>query len=239
MFFNLKKKGFTPTPESPIFQGGDACPYWLRQRRCRREWKSFWAFGAACLPDRQGFQPNKQEKLRPLGRRGFTFIELLVYIAILSIVMTAIFSFFLWSNKANTKSKASREVLDSMNYAIEIMSSEIKEASSIYAPTTVFDSNPGQLSLVTKKYLPTGETTSYIDLYICGTQLCMKKESQLPVAITSDRVEVSGLIFREIATSSTAISIQISLLIQYKNPDNKPEYQASAENTITVSLRNY
>jgi len=69
--------------------------------------------------------------------------------------------------------------------------------------------------------------------------LCMKKESQSSVAITSDRVEVSNLTFKQIATSSSAFSIQINLTIRYKNPNNKPEYQASMETTTTVSLRNY
>jgi len=174
-----------------------------------------------------------------LKKKGFSFIELLVYVAVLVTVTVAISSFFLWSNKANTKSKASREVLDNTNRVIEMISSEIKEADSIYTPTTVFDSSPGQLSLATTKYLPVNEGASYIDFYLCGTQLCMKKESQSSVAITSDRVEVSNLTFKQIATSSSAFSIQINLTIRYKNPNNKPEYQASMETTTTVSLRNY
>ena len=91
--YSSKAKSFTPAPESPAFQGGDACPYrYARQKRCiycglakrcRREWKFSWAFGA-------GFQPNKQEKFQPLGRRGFTLIELLVVIAIIGLLSTVV-----------------------------------------------------------------------------------------------------------------------------------------------------
>jgi len=229
MALGLNKKVFTIKPEGPIFQGEG-------ERRFLK------VSGEVYLPARQGLRSKSFEKPRLLSLRGFTFIELLVYVATLAVIMLAISSFFLWSNKANTKSKANREVLDNANRVIEIISSEIKEADSIYTPTTVFDSSPGQLSLATTKYLPVNEGASYIDFYLCGTQrniLCMKKESQSSVAITSDRVEVSNLTFKQIATSSSAFSIQINLTIRYKNPNNKPEYQASMETTTTVSLRNY
>lgn len=119
------------------------------------------------------------------------------------------------------------------------MSNEIKEAKSIYFPTSVFDSHPGQLSLETIKYLPEGEIKTYIDFYLCGTQLCLKKESQDPIALTSDRVKISNLIFSQIATTSTIPSIQINLKIDYKSPAARPEYQASFNTTSTISLRSY
>jgi len=171
-------------------------------------------------------------------QKSFTLMEVLIYIAVLAIVVLIVFSFFLWATRANTKAKAMREVLDNARRAMEIMTYEIKEAKSIYTPTSTFDSHPGQLSLETKKYLPEGETTSYIDFYLCGFQLCLKKESQDPVTLTSDRVEVSNLMFSRIVTSGIP-SIQINLEIDYKNPTGRPEYQASITSTSTASLRSY
>ncbi|PIP23993.1 MAG: RNA 2',3'-cyclic phosphodiesterase [Candidatus Nealsonbacteria bacterium CG_4_10_14_0_2_um_filter_38_17] len=49
---DLESSFFTPAPESPALKDGG-------------EWKSSWAFGAR-------FQPNRKEKLQPLGWRGFT-----------------------------------------------------------------------------------------------------------------------------------------------------------------------
>jgi len=171
-------------------------------------------------------------------QKSFTLTEVLIYIAVLAIVVLIVFSFFLWATRANTKAKAMREVLDNARRAMEIMTYEIKEAKSIYTPTSTFDSHPGQLSLETKKYLPEGETTSYIDFYLCGVQLCFKKESQNPITLTSDRAEVSNLMFSRIVTSGIP-SIQISLEINYKNPTGRPEYQASITSTSTASLRSY
>jgi len=170
---------------------------------------------------------------KPL-QKSFTLIEILVYIAVLSIVMIAIVSFVLWFIHSNTKAKAMRETLDNTRRAMEIMTYEIKEARSIYTPTTTST----QFSLETTKYLPEGEEMSFIDFYLCDYRLCFKKESQDPIALTSDSVEISNLVFTRIVSGEVP-SIQIDLTIDYKNPTNRPEYQASVNLTSTVSLRSY
>lgn len=172
-------------------------------------------------------------------KMGFTLIELLAYIGVLAIIILAISSFFLWAVRLNAKARAIRETVDNARRAMEIMTYEIKEAKTIYTPTSIFDSQLGQLSLEKVKYLPEGEVTTFIDFYLCGTQLCFKKESESPIALTSDRVEVKSLTFSQVATTSTVPSIQINLKIDYKAPANKPEYQASVNVTSTASLRSY
>lgn len=169
---------------------------------------------------------------------GFTLIEILVYIAVSSIIMLAISSFFLWTNRSNAKIKTSREVLTNSKRAMEIMIYEIKHAERIYAPTSVFSSSTGQLSLETKNYSREGETTSYIDFFICQEQLCLKKENQEPIILTSEKVKIDSLNFFQLSSTSTA-SVQINLEISYIAPSNKPEYQASLNTTSTVSLRTY
>jgi type II secretory pathway pseudopilin PulG len=167
-------------------------------------------------------------------RKGFTLIETLVYIGVLTIIVGVVFSFLIWSVRSSTKIKVMREVSDNARRAMEIMVYEIKEARNIYTPTTTST----QLSLKTLYYLPTGEDTTYIDFYICGTQLCLKKESQNPITLTSDNVEVSNLVFSRIVTGQIP-SVQIELEIDYKNLSGRPEYQASANLKSTASLRSY
>lgn len=165
---------------------------------------------------------------------GFTLIEILVYIAILGILMISISSLLIWSNRCNIKAKVMRETLEDARRAMEIMAREIKEAKSIYTPTT----NPNQLSLETVNYLPTDEESTYIDFFSCGSSLCFKKESQDPVSITKENIEVNQLVFTRIVSGDFA-SIQIELRMNYKNPGNRPEYQATVNLTSTASLRSY
>ncbi|MFQ6049562.1 MAG: PilW family protein [Candidatus Paceibacterales bacterium] len=172
-------------------------------------------------------------------KKGFTLMEILVYIGILAIIVLAASSFFLWISRSNTKAKVTRETLDNARRAMEIITYEIKEAEGIYTPTSAFSTSTGQLSLETTKYLLRGEDTTYIDFYLCQKRLCLKKEGQNPIAFTSDRVEIKNLEFSQIATTSTIPSVQINLRVDYKTPAAKPEYQASINTTSTASLRSY
>jgi len=167
-------------------------------------------------------------------KKGFTLVEILIYLGIFFLVITIIISFVFWLVRSNTKLKVMRETLDNANRVMEIIIYETKRAKSIYTPTTGLN----QLSLETINYLPEGEETTYIDFYLCDSALCLKKESQDPVVLTSDSVEITNLVFTRIV-SGQADCIQIDLSISYKNPADRPEYRASIDLTSTVSLRIY
>jgi len=185
-------------------------------------------------------------QLRRKSGGGFTLIEVLVYIGVLGIILTAVFSLLITSNRSNIKAKVMRETQEDASRAMDIMVREIKEAKSVYTPTSDFDitTDPVQLSLETINYLPTDEEVAYIDFFLCGPSLCFKKEPQTlgavqpPVSITKDNVEVNNLVFTRIV-SGDSTSVQIELGMNYKNPSNRPEYQATVNLTYTASLRSY
>lgn len=164
---------------------------------------------------------------------GFTLFEVLIYIAVLIILLLSIFSILIWVLRFTTKAKATREVLDNLKRATEVMSYEIREAKSIYWPTTT----SSQISLESNHYLPEDENSTFLDFYLCQKRLCLKKESQPPIILTSDNVEIKRLEFFQIST--TTPSIQFTLEMSYKNPNNRPELNISVVATSTVSLRNY
>ena len=155
-------------------------------------------------------------------------MEILVYIGVLSIIVVVISSFLLWLSSSTTKARAMREVLDNNRRAMEMMTYEIIRAKSI-----------SQTSTATHLYL---ENTTTSQFYLCGTAsttLCFKEGSESPISLTSDKVEIKNLTFTQIATATTTPSVQINLKVDYKNPGDIPEYQASVSITSTVSLRNY
>lgn len=172
--------------------------------------------------------------MKKVFQKSFTLIETLFYIGVFVIITLLIVSFLLWLVNSSAKTKVMRETLNNAQRAMEIMTYEIKGAKSIYTPTTGSD----QLSLEIKRYLPEGEETTYVDFYLCDARLCLKKESQSPIFLTSENVEVNNLVFTRII-SGGAPAVQINLTVDYKNVANRAEYQASVDLTSTVSLRSY
>jgi type II secretory pathway pseudopilin PulG len=167
-------------------------------------------------------------------QKGISLIEVLVYIGVFSLIAVVIVSFVFWLIRSNLKARAMRETLNSSKRVMELITQEIKEAESIYLPTT----SSSQLSLKTEKYLPLGEEISFIDFYLCLTRICLKKESQDPIFLTSESIEITNLVFTQII-SGEAPSIRIELSAIYKNPADRPEYRASVDLSSTVSLRSY
>ena len=75
------------------------------------------------------------------NNEGFTLIEALIYIGVLSIMMLVIASFFLWIKKADTKAMVMEETLNNANKVMELIVYEIKTSQEIYQPTSVFASD--------------------------------------------------------------------------------------------------
>lgn len=166
--------------------------------------------------------------------RGFTLLEVLVSVAIFSFILLAVVSSLLWLNYSNSKLRADTQTMENARRAIEIITYEIKGAKSVYTPTTTLN----QLSLETLRYLPTDEKITFIDFFLCGSAICLKKESQSIVALTSDLVEVKRLEFSHFLNGSKP-SVKIDLKVDYKNPSNDPDSSSSASLTSTASLRSY
>lgn len=134
-------------------------------------------------------------------RQGFTLIELLIYISVLSIVSVIIAGALLWVVQLQSYVGSQNDITSSASRAMRSITQEIREADGIYGPSSVFDEHPGQLSLVTSKYTAEGHETGYMDLFVCDGQVCMKKEGEDPVSITSQDVLVQELTFNRIGES--------------------------------------
>lgn len=169
-----------------------------------------------------------------MNKRGFTIVEILISLGIFSTILLSVISFVLWMNYYSAKTKADRETAENARRMMDIMTYEIKNAKSIYTPTTAFS----QLSLETSKYLPEDEIAAFIDFFLCGSDLCLKKESQDPIVLNSGSVEVSSLSFSQILNGNRT-SIQINLTVNYKNQNNASGNYASVSLTSTASPRSY
>lgn len=169
-----------------------------------------------------------------INERGFTLVELLIYLGIFVVLITAITLFAIIFIKATHKSQIKKEVAYSAFSAIRAMLFEIKMADAVYNPTSVFDYSPGQISLATSENPPINENSTYTDIYVdADNRLYIKKENQQPQALISEDLRVVGLSFGYLASSSE--SIRINLTIAYDS--NNPEFQYSYTLNSSASIR--
>jgi len=167
-------------------------------------------------------------------RRGFTLVELLMYFAMFVILITAITIFSVTSIKTIRKNQIKKEVVSAAYSAMRTMLYEIRAATNVYNPTSNFDINPGQLSLQTIQNLPIGESLTYIDFYVdSNSNLYLKRENSNPQNLISDKLKVSNLEFKYLASSTE--SIKINLTIEYDS--SSPEYQYSYDLTSSANIR--
>ncbi|HEY4510134.1 MAG TPA: hypothetical protein VJC15_04070 [Candidatus Paceibacterota bacterium] len=161
--------------------------------------------------------------------KGFTLVEMLIYIVTLVLVVGTVTTILVWMVRANNQVHIRNEVVENVEHALALMTNEIREAQGVYTPTMT---TPSQLSLATAKNPPAGEASTYIDFFLCGTRLCVKREgsSVPPIAITSEKIEITSLEFTQMQTGS-ASSIHIEVEASYLT--------ASATMQTTASLRSY
>lgn len=163
---------------------------------------------------------------------GFSLLETLIYVALVAITLLLIGTFVFWFNYSNSKTKAQRESLENAQRAMDAMLFEIKGAKSIYVPT----SGENQISLETSKYLPEGETNSFVDFFTCGTRICMKKESDAPIFLTSETVEVVQLKFTRAEINFMPL-VRIELSLKYASAPGGGAGSSLVNLISTASLR--
>lgn len=134
--------------------------------------------------------------------RGFTLIETVIYVSIVTIVSSILLLTVLNNLAAYNKAESQQNIFQNVNDALATIMSEIKYAKSVYTPTSVLNADAGQLSLETVAGVPTGEETTFVDFYLDNGVIYQKKEGEATLALTSDRVVITQLRFTDMSSGT-------------------------------------
>ena len=168
--------------------------------------------------------------------KGFTLTELVVYIALLSLVVVAVVQIVFVILDANVRASAREEVLTNSIRAIDAIRKEVREAQVVYTPTSTFSTHPGQLSLVGTTNVPTGELVTYADFFLSDDgRLCISREGVTHQCITSPRVRITDLQFVHLAPVGGPEAVQTFITLERES--NRSEVQASYTIQSTDILR--
>ncbi|MFA6410429.1 MAG: prepilin-type N-terminal cleavage/methylation domain-containing protein [Candidatus Buchananbacteria bacterium] len=157
-------------------------------------------------------------------QRGFTLLEAMLYLTIVSIILVSISYLMLDVMAGQSKSYAGSEVNYNVRFITNLLTKDIrsaKEIVSLDSENLVLTQSDGS---VTYNFDPTAKI------------LTRQVASQTPEIINTNRVEVLGS-FVDLSYLGRTKNIGVSLKIIYKNPGNLPDYNASTTAEFSTELR--
>lgn len=184
---------------------------------------------------RYGFLKEKSVKFSLQGSpltimKGFTIIELIIYIGIVAGILLVFFNFGWEVVYGDVKSQTIREVQQNSRFTMEKITESILSASGINTPLNGNFSDSLSLEMQDLNLTPTVFEVS-------DGRLIITQGSNTPYQLTNNRVRVSSLQFSNLSYENTPGTIRSEMTIEYFNPANLNQYEASLSTENTVSLR--
>lgn len=160
---------------------------------------------------------------------SFTLIEFLVYIAILTIIITGLGG-IVWNMLGGGKQiNAREEVSSNSRFVLNRITYEVREAKSINSPARGTASTTLSLEMANPEKNPT-------IFYLDNGTLKIQQGAARPVNLTSGSVEVSNLQFKNISATGTPGTIFVSFTLSFKNPTGLKEYNVTKTFQTTINL---
>lgn len=140
------------------------------------------------------------------SQKGFSLIEVIVYIGVLSFISIIVINSFIVSFSISRIAFEKRNLLESGNSVLDRISREIRNADSIVDANSVFDSSDGVLELSSEN------GARMVKFQIDSGKISFYEDDDFYDFISGDKVTAESIIFRKITTSaSTAVKIEMIL----------------------------
>lgn len=162
--------------------------------------------------------------------KGFTLLELVLSIALVSLLVGIISIFFTTMTRTQTKNQTILEVEGQGVAAMQIITQTIRNAISVNTP--ISGSSAASLSLAVSN---TAKNPTIFD--VSENALRIKEGSAAPTPLTNSRIAVSGLTFQNLSAPDTSGIIRVTFTLSYVNPNNTSEYDYSKTFIGSASLK--
>ena len=157
-------------------------------------------------------------------KSGFTLVEAMIYLAIVSIVLVSISYLILDILGGQVKSYAGQEVNQNMRYLANFLIKDSKAAQDI-----------GSVTNDTLVLIMSGDDITY-NFDGLNKVLTRQAGAGIPVVINSNLVEVQGS-FTDLSYQGRSKNVSIYLDINYKNPEGLTDYNVNSNTDISIELR--
>lgn len=132
--------------------------------------------------------------------RGFSLIEIVVYVSLFSTLSVVVMSSLFSTIKAFNELRISRDINDSSVIIMERLTRDIKSATTIDLTNSTFGATPGRLTLNTRN---ASGTAMIVEYYVAASQLRVNENGIDIGSLMSVKTKVDGLVFYQINQGST------------------------------------
>ncbi|MCF6276515.1 MAG: prepilin-type N-terminal cleavage/methylation domain-containing protein [Candidatus Magasanikbacteria bacterium] len=152
------------------------------------------------------------------NKKGFSLVELILYISILVFFLGSMFLFVTMVMESKAKNQTINEVERQGEFIARTIIKSIRKASSINSPSA--GSSSSNLSLVMSNVTknPTTFTLTNTDLFIT-------EGVQTPIILNNNLIDITNIVFRNVTRASTTGIIRVEITIAHKNPANQNEFK--------------
>ena len=167
-------------------------------------------------------------------KKGYTLIEVIIYLGIVSMVIVAFIVFVFSISDPSSKTYVVSEVQANMRIASNLIAQKIRASTGINIASSTFDVDPGVLSL---QMASSTLNPTVFSLSADNGILQITQGAGSPIDITSDEVRVVNLIFRDYTLSNERENIRVEIEMEFDNTDDI-DFQYSQGIKTTVGVRN-
>jgi len=164
-------------------------------------------------------------------KKGFTLIEVLLSLAIFSISVFVISTFYFESINARVKGQTLMDVESEANQALTIMSQTIRNSVSITSP--VQGGSDFRIGLIMPDL---AESPTAFGLSEGAIYMLQGVSTGVPITSTST-MEVTNLLFENLSRDNTSGTVRISFTASHVNESGRNEYEYSETYYTSASLR--
>lgn len=164
---------------------------------------------------------------------GISLIEILIYVALLGALSVFVTNSLIQIAGTYGRVRAEREVLAGARTVLDAVAKSTAAAEEVYTSTSRFNSDTGQLSLVTVLGATPGHTTAYVDFWVDGGRALSRAEGGSPTTLTVASVRVVKFRFERLVQGLGREAIKATVQVDSANP----RFPASVTLNATTALR--
>ena len=143
-------------------------------------------------------------------KRGFTLIEMIIYISVLTVILVLIVSFIISFGRAYNVLRTTIRINNSAIVSFERVIREIRQANDVDTAASTLGTHPGRLVLTTTDASSAPIT---LEFYINSSELMLRQDGVDVGSLTRSDVTVTNLVFR-LSDNGTSKAVKIEMTLE-------------------------